>query len=201
MRSIYENVTSWKELCEINTLFVKGKIGSTFYHLAPLNNETTNNKEFLNYIIKLNESNIFTYSSQPTIITENWEQKSYINLCCEKNVALKLLPLLLADDEIYFSFYNYDEPCWISTFNDKIYWLSRQNKNSTWNNCTNWHKSNYVDTSNSIICNELITIAQRYVDNNNVYKLLYYSYDIFIVSRNLDINFSAPKKIFDLLNK
>ena len=201
MQRIYDNVTTWKELCATNILFVKGKIYNTFYHLAPLNNETTDNNDFLNYIIKLNETNIFTYSSQPTIITENLEQKSYLNFFCEKDVAFKLLPLLLADNEIHFSFYNYNDPCWISNFNNNIYCLSKRNKNSEWENYTNWHKSNYVDSANSIIYTELISIAQRCVNNNNVHKLLYYAYDIFIVSKNLDINFSAPQKIFNLLTK
>lgn len=77
--------------------------GETFYHLGLVNSESG---EFIDELIELNKNGFYTTNSQPYINEPNNKQISYLEFYCQFVIGYKLLPSLLSDNEIYFSFHS-----------------------------------------------------------------------------------------------
>lgn len=199
---MYNNVKTWKDLCDTNVLFIKGIYKNTFYHCAPLDNETTENTEFFNDILQLNENLIFTYNSQPTINEDGVMQKSYVSFYCEQDIGYKLLPKLLLNNDIYFYFscISNDKPCYIDTFPTNKYNLTKFKNNSTsniWNLYTNRFKDIYI--KNNFILKPEINILAQDCQNQNINKLFNESINCMIASKDYNRKFSAPNLLLSYI--
>ena len=71
---------SFEELIEYNLDFLDGKHNRTFYHCAPVMDET---KPFLPKLKKLHGHGLFTFSSQPPALTEEESESDVCGFCGE----------------------------------------------------------------------------------------------------------------------
>ncbi len=201
---MYNNVNTWEDLCNTNILFIKGRFKKTFYHNGPLDNETFENFNFYNDILQLNEKQIFTHNSQPTINEDGVMQKSYLNFCCQQDIGYKLLPKLLLCDDIYFYFLSVskNKPCYIDTFPTDKYNLTKFKRYSlndnTWFLSTNRNKN--LDIENNTIIEPEINQLAKCCNNENINNLFNNSISCMIVSKDYNRTFSAPKLLLQLLD-
>lgn len=222
---MYNEVKNWTDLCKTNVDFLEGKYNNTFYHCAPVDYETNS---ILDKLIFFNKQGLFTYGSQPyrndsdeinifdDIDFKNTRhickiqkmqfdgllvcyQKSFLECCCETDLAYKLLPKLLLCNDIYFSFHCAGKnPVWISTFPSDIYNLTTMEyyiEGPTLNKTiksTNWCKDFYIE-------NNKITTSYLYgLQSTEIIKdLLLNAVDIFIVTKSFD----SSIEIVDLLEE
>jgi len=202
---MYENVRTWKDLCNINVEYLEGRHPDTFYHAGPLDAETIVCPGFLADLIELNKMGIFTHNSQPGINDEFEKQKSYLDFCCEPELAYQLLPRLLDESnmgDIHISFHCSDvvKPIYIDTFGCEQYNLTKYVKDGEWYYYTFWNKFSRIN--NNIIYEPNICEMTAYAGANKylLYDLLVKSVDITIACKDYDEDFSAPDKLLDIIN-
>ena len=196
---MYSKVKTWKELCNTNINFLQGKQNETFYHLGSINDETNS---IVDKLIQLNSNEFFTTNSQPYVNEPDNKQISYIEFNLPYKSAYKLLPELLLDDQIYFSFHSCScsKPAWFDNFPSQMYNLTKYMKNKKWHKCTNWNKYCMIDNENKILESEICIIAQHY-SSENIYNLLIDSVCIFITGKEYNIEFCATNKLIELAKK
>lgn len=121
---MYLKVKTWQDLCDTNIDFLQGKQNETFYHGAPIDGETN---LILDKLIQLNSNGFFTNNSQPYVNKPDYKQISYLEFNLPYEIAYKLLPELLLDNQIYFSFHSCSsyKPAWIDTFPSLRYNLKK----------------------------------------------------------------------------
>ncbi len=205
---MYSHVSTWTDLCKTNVEFLEGKHEKTFYHCGPIDLETSQDPRFLNSLIELNNLGLFTYNSQPyknpnTNIFPGIYQISYVNFHCEQTIAYKLLPLMLADNSIYFSFHSISKsrPGWIDNFPSQKFNLTKEFYNETnYRDYSNWNKKFMIDDS-KILEPELYGLAKAYLSNIKITELLEDSVSICICGRDYTAQISIPEKILELIKK
>ncbi len=208
MELIYTHVSTWTDLCKTNVEFLEGKHEETFYNTRPIDSETSQDPKFLNSLIELNNFGLFTYNSQPykksnTNIFPGIYQISYVNFHCEQIIAYKLLPLMLADNSIYFSFHSISKsrPVWIDNFPSQKFNLTKEFYNeSNYRDYSNWNKKFMIDDS-KILEPELYGLAKAYSTNIKITELLEDSVSICICGRDYTTPISIPEKILELVKK
>lgn len=121
---MYSKVKTWQDLINTNISFIKGEIPETFYHGGPLDEETTNNKDFYDAILEMNEKGLFTDESQPYIKTNNSGQQSYVSFYVQISRAETLKNLLKEDDTIFFECVDYYNNTQYDNFEQEKYNLS-----------------------------------------------------------------------------
>jgi hypothetical protein len=196
---MYSKVKTWQDLCDTNIDFLQGKQDETFYHLGPTNEETDS---ILNELIQLNSNGFFTTNSQPYINKPDNKQISYLEFNLPYEITHKLLPELLLDNQIYFSFHSCSSSkhTWIDTFPSSRYNLTKYKKDDKWYECTNWNKNSMIDEENKILEPEICILAQTY-SSKNIYNLLVDSVCIFITGKEYDMEFCAINKLIKLAKK
>lgn len=204
---MYAEVKTWDDLCKTNLNLFNQKIYRTFYYTGKLDYETLDTAGFLEDLIELNKKGIFTYSSQPGFYTPYVKQKSYINFSCEYEVGMKLVMKLLADNDIYFMLqYTSDiNPIYFDNFPEKRYNLSdiygqyNGEKEYKWGKGTNWNRWAHIE--NLTIKEPYISsCSRRFIGEDSlVNTMLSNSIHIIIAHKEYDENFSAPKKLLELL--
>lgn len=206
---MYANVRTWADLCAVNLDFLQFKHNETFYHAGPLDEETYENFSFLNDLIELNYMGIFTHSSQPGLNKKDCKQKSYLDFCCEKELAYELLPRLMDESnsgEIFFSFHSADteKPVYIDTFPEERYNLTKyfennENDTSKWNYYTNWNKISRINNGVIAVPNICEMTSYAGADKYKLYDILIKTVDISIACKEYDEDFSAPEKLLDII--
>lgn len=196
---MYSKVKTWQDLCDTNIDFLQGKQDETFYHLGPTDEETDS---ILNELIKLNSNGFFTTDSQPYVNKPDNKQISYLQFNLPYEIAHKLLPVLLIDNHIYFSYHSCSssKPIWIDTFTSSRYNLTKYIKNDKWYECTNWNKDCMIDEENKILESEICINALTDI-SENIYNLLVDSVCIFITGKEYDVEFCATNKLIELAKK
>lgn len=196
---MYSKVKTWQDLCDTNIYFLQGKQDKTFYHGAPIDSETN---LILNELIQLNSNGFFTTDSQPYVNKPDYKQISYLIFNLPYEIAHKLLPKLLLDNQIYFSFHSCSssKPVWIDTFPSLRYNLTKFIKKNKWCKCTNWNKDCMIDEENKILEPEICGLSQSY-SSENIYNLLVDSVCIFITGKEYDMEFCAINKLIELAKK
>lgn len=113
-----------------------------------------------------------------------------------------MLPELLLDNQIYFSFHSCSrsKPVWIDTFPSKQYNLTKYIKDNKWYKYTNWNKDCMIDKKNKILEPEVCIIIQT-ESNKNIHNLLINSVCIIIAGKEFDIEFSITNKLIELAKK
>jgi hypothetical protein len=202
---MYANVKTWDNLCQINAEFLKGHHSDTFYHAGQIDYETIENPNFLYDLIKLNNIGIFTHSSQPGLNTPYEKKKSYLDFCCEQELAYQLLPRLLDESnngDIYISFHSAHpfRQMYIDTFPIERYNLTKYIKNNQWYYYTFWNKSSMINNNNIVIPNICEMTSYATENNQILYELLLNSVNITIASKDFDEDFSAPGKLLDIID-
>ena len=207
---IYESVESWKDLIDTNILFVTGQITETFYHGAPLNHETTDDPDFLNDIIQLNEKQIFTDESQPFVPDD---QRSYVSIYCDVIMGIKILNRLRDNNKIHICYKTADS--YFDNMNANRFNLTRTENNNEsmafynrhgitpmtstdekWIEPTNWWNSNVAD--DKIRNSDLESFTKD--SYPIIADLIHDSANIFIVSKSFTEELSAPKVLLDCIN-
>lgn len=117
------NAKSIEEIKELNTLFVKGEIAGTCYHLGKLNRESN---LILHQLIKINDLGLITTNSQPGIPEDVWnnnyEQRAFLTfLIKKKDYGIFKNELTKINDEYYHRKCT-DDPDFCPP---GLYWLSR----------------------------------------------------------------------------
>ena len=111
-------------------------VKDTFYHLGPLNTETTEDKKFFEDCISINEKGLLTIGSQPHIdmFSTDWEyenfithhhQLSYVQFYIETNIGKKLYEKLNNDKRIFISYSNFETQEYIDNFISKAIVVTR----------------------------------------------------------------------------
>jgi len=196
---MYSNVKNWQDLCDTNVKFLQGLFGETFYHLGPVNSESG---EFIDELIELNKKGFYTTNSQPYINEPDNKQISYLEFYCQINFAYKLLPLLLTDNEIYFSFHSTSnkKPVYIDTFPLKKFNLTKYIKNNKWFMYSNWHRDSMIRNDNLICESEIVSLAKVNC-TDEVYNLLSDSVCIMITGQENGLKLCVVDKIIKMIEK
>lgn len=122
--SKFETVQTYKQLLDTNIKFLKGEIEETPYHGGPVDTETL---PLLEDLVMLNEKGFFTVSSQPSmktkvfvdktwkkngIIQGNWwyesEQKSYVEGYIPKDQLSEFQSFIKKTSECYYEVYIFE---------------------------------------------------------------------------------------------
>ena len=202
---MYANVKTWNDLCQVNAEFLKGYHYDTFYHAGPIDYETIENPNFLYDLIKLNNIGIFTHCSQPGLDMVSEKKKSFLDFCCEQELAYQLLPRLLDESnngDIYISFHSAHpfRQMYIDTFPMERYNLTKYIKDNQWYYYTFWNKSSMINNNNIVVPNICEMTSYATENNQILYELLLNSVNITIASKDFDEDFSAPGKLLDIID-
>ncbi len=216
MYSQYTRVETWMDLCKTNVEFLEGKHEETFYHYGPIDPETSQDSNFLKSLIELNNLGLFTVCSQPFLnqgkIIDCKDMKeledyyplthkiSFIDFYCQQEIAYKLLPLLLSDNTIYFSFQSINKykPAWIDNFPNSRFNFTRLIHGSTnIEEYTNWNK-NLLINNNYILEPPECHSSKNIFTNNKISKLIEDSVFICISGRDYETPISIPEKLLEL---
>ena len=191
---MYDKVKTWADMCATNVDFLQGKYEETFYHGGSICEESS---VLLDDLIQLNSLGFFTNGSQPGLNHEILKQKSYVQFSCKQYVAYKLLPILLKEDNIFFSFQaKYGrKPFYIDTFPEERYNLTKDIHKKEWVLCTNWNRSAYIfdgTIEEPILC-------QCARSNTRLYNFFVNKVHIFLACKEYDETFSAPRKVLEII--
>lgn len=189
---VYDYVKTWKDLVFTNKKFLKGEMYNTFYHLAPLAMETTQNSEFHQNLIKLTNYDIFSTESQPYIHTEELKQISYIDICCTDFIAISLFNSLYKDNRVFFSVINYKKKIYYDTFptsNFKYVKSTVLQKNTGW-------KRKLLFKNGKIINDYNIAKTSK---RKRIKKLLNDSYHFTISGKEFGLELSVPNILLEHL--
>jgi len=182
--SIYREVENWEDLCITNVMFLKGDISRAFYtsFYDGLNKETT---ELIPDLIALNLSGIYTTISQP-YVNGNVCKISYVQFHCAYSVAMKLLPLLLMDNDIYFAIHSVsnERPMYINTLPTNTFKVSMDDNK--------YVKKQFINLSNNISEPERLAIA---CGLSNIFGLLHNAVQITITGKSFGDNICVVSKL------
>jgi hypothetical protein len=211
---MYRAVKTWDNLIDTNLLFVTGKIKETFYQYGPLNDETTEDPEFLQDIVRLNEKKIFTTGSQPFELDE---QRSYIDVHCDATMGEKIFKRLLNNDLVHICyatstsyFDNMHVPRLNLTRKKKdnestesynrlnCNYIPMTSKDGKWYEPTNWWKDNYIDDDGQIQDWPLESIARDSFPI--IADLMHDTTNMMIVAKSFTEELSAPKVLLDCVD-
>jgi hypothetical protein len=196
---MYSSVKKWQDLCDTNVKFLRKEFEETFYHLGPVDSESGG---FIDELIELNKNYFYTTNSQPYINEPDNKQISYLEFYCLPNIAYELLPILLTDNEIYFSFHSISntKPVYLDTFPSKKFNLTKYKRDDKWFLYSNWNRNSMIGDDNVIYMPEIVSLAEIYC-TNEVYNLLSNSVCIMITGQEYDKKLCAVDKIFKIMKK
>ena len=215
---IYCLVKNWKDLIKTNLDFMNAIVPCTFYYGGPLLYETTNNTQFFQNCIALNNKGFFTTGSQPYLAYEDkdddgddekYYQNSYVEFNSEQYIGPILYDSLQKDSRIFTAYVNYKYKICKDNFINDIYNLTRKfaspkeikfdedhNQMGKINEDGYIHSSNWHRRFNT-------PIYDSYVKNwDIIYTMMCSSCNIFVVANeNEGKTLSAPEIVLEHINK
>lgn len=209
---MYQNVKTWKDLCETNVKFLQGEYKQTFYHWGPIDRETN---ELVEDLIELNKLGIYTTNSQPYLDTINEpngsRQISYVEFNCEISIGLRLFPVLLQNPDIYFNILSVGKtnPIYFNTFPTKRFNLTcwyEQEKNLDGTpklvEYSNFHTNNFITEDNKILGSEIyFNSLDSFNPNHQITQLLKESIGIFISGREHGKPFNVISELVKMVKQ
>lgn len=202
----YKNIKTWDELIQTNVDFIKGKYYRTFYHGAPLDDETINNRQYYNSILKINELGLFTVCSQPATIVyhecDNKDCSIHETLCsvyffCEKHIGDKIISKLINNDDIYMM-YETNDTKFSNLPEESVIITNRIREDDNCDNCNNnWKIQGEI--SNKHLDNHTFTHSFAYRGYPNFINMIDKGYYFLIFGKDIKKPISVPQLLIDVL--
>lgn len=207
---MYTETNDWNNLCITNIHFLLGAYKNTFYYADCIDEETTMIPHFHESLVELNKFGLYTTNSQPNIDEPAIKQISFLEFNCEQELAYKLLPKLMEQPDIYFSFHSKSEnkPAWIDTFPTKRFCLTKESYFNEQNptqietrEYTNWNKKLMIGADSSIRDSEIYCLAeQTFGKENPISKMLLESVNIIVSGKDFDSPIQIPILLLQIVN-
>ena len=182
----YKLVNTWNDLIQTNILFMNDDMIDTFYHCAPLDDETLE-QDFFKACLAVNKKGILTINSQPYEDTHKCHKNSYIEFYTELDIGYKLYNYLSNDPRIFISYINYANNISQDNFEEDKFNLTHyiDRENNRYINYSNWNRNNQTST----IINNIIIKSFPII-----YNILSNSCKFFVVCKNAEC---APQIILE----
>ncbi len=136
----YKNVRSIDDLKQINIDFLNGKNKCTYFCFGSVHKD---HNDSIPQLIMLNNLGFITTDGQSPVDKVDVQQKSYVSGYFPKVKIEKLQNQLLKENDVLFSYIDYDNNLIFSNFPEMYYNLTKclDKETKDWKECT-WHNIN-----------------------------------------------------------